>query len=100
MKQVFQNRSGLTVVRDVPLPPCPPGGVLVRNAFSAISSGTERTSVESAQKSLLARARERPDLVRQTMEKAMKEGIRSTREQVQRKLEQETPSGYSSAGRV
>ncbi len=73
---------------------------MVRNAFSAISSGTERTSVESAQKSLLARARERPDLVRQTMEKAMKEGIRSTREQVQRKLEEETPSGYSSAGRV
>lgn len=100
MKQVFQNRSGLTVVRDVPLPPCPPGGVLVRNAFSAISSGTERTSVESSQKSLVARARERPDLVKQTVEKAVKEGVKSTREQVRRKLEEEVPSGYSSAGRV
>jgi predicted dehydrogenase len=100
VKQVFQNRSGLTVVRDVPLPPCPPGAVLVRNAFSAISSGTERTSVESGQKSLVAKARERPDLVKQTVERAVREGVRSTREQVRRKLEEETATGYSSAGRV
>src|SRR5579884_2018919 len=100
MRQVLQNRSGLTVVREVPLPPCPPAGVLVRNEFSAISSGTERTSVESNQKSLLARARERPDLVRQTIDKARQEGLRATRDAVRRRLEEESPSGYSSAGIV
>ncbi len=100
VKQVLQNRSGLTVVREVPLPPCPPAGILVNNAFSAISSGTERTAVESGQKSLVARARERPDLVRQTVDLARRDGIRSTRDQIRRKLDEEAPSGYSSAGRV
>lgn len=100
MKQVLQDRSGLTVVRDVPAPPCPPGAVLVHNLFSAISSGTERARVELSRKSLLAKARERPDLVREVVDRARREGIRSTREAVQRKLSEETPVGYSSAGRV
>jgi predicted dehydrogenase/threonine dehydrogenase-like Zn-dependent dehydrogenase len=100
VKQVLQDRSGLTVVRDVPPPPCPPGSVLVRNLFSAISSGTERARVELSKKSLLAKARERPDLVREVVDRARREGVRSTREVVQRKLAEETPVGYSSAGRV
>src|SRR5437762_776812 len=36
MKQVLQApRGGRAVVREVPLPACPPGGVLVRTEFSA-----------------------------------------------------------------
>jgi predicted dehydrogenase/threonine dehydrogenase-like Zn-dependent dehydrogenase len=100
LKQVLQNRSGLTVVRDVPAPPCPPGSVLVRNAFSAISTGTERSRAELSQKSLLAKARERPDLVRDVVQRARREGLRSTRDAVKRKLDEETPVGYSSAGTV
>lgn len=100
MKQVLQNRTGLTVVRDVPAPPCARGSVLVRTAFSAISAGTERARVELSQKSLLAKARERPDLVREVVDRARREGIRSTRETVSRKLSTETPVGYSSAGVV
>jgi predicted dehydrogenase/threonine dehydrogenase-like Zn-dependent dehydrogenase len=38
--------------------------------------------------------------VRQVVERTMREGLRSTREAVQRKLGEESPSGYSSAGRV
>jgi predicted dehydrogenase len=72
--------------------------VLVRNAFSAISSGTERTRIEPGQRSLLARARKRPDLVKQALDKAMHEGIRSTREAVRRKLAEEAAAGYSCAG--
>jgi hypothetical protein len=53
VKQVLQDRSGLTIVWDVPPPPCPRGAVLVRNAFSAISSGTERARVTLSNKSLL-----------------------------------------------
>jgi predicted dehydrogenase len=74
--------------------------VLVRNAFSVISSGTERARVELSQKSLVGKAKERPDLVRQVIDKARKEGIRKTRETVRRKLSEETAVGYSSAGRV
>jgi predicted dehydrogenase/threonine dehydrogenase-like Zn-dependent dehydrogenase len=100
LKQVLQNRSGLTVVRDVPSPGCPPGSVLVRNSFSAISSGTERSRAELSQKSLLAKARERPDLVRDVLQRAQREGLRSTRDAVKRKLDEETAVGYSSAGTV
>ena len=100
MKQVLQDRSGSTTVRDVPAPSCPPGSVLVRNAFSAISSGTERSRVELSQKSLLAKARERPDLVREVIARAKRDGVRATRDVVKRRLADETPVGYSSAGVV
>ena len=100
MKQVLQSRGGETIVRDVPAPPCPFGGVLVRNLYSVISSGTERSTVELTKKSLLAKARARPDLVRQVIDTARREGIAQTRETVQRKLGEEAPIGYSSAGVV
>src|SRR5215207_2809459 len=100
MKQVLQSRSGLVVVRDVPEPSCPPGSVVVRNAFSAISSGTERSRFAESQKSLVARARERPDLVRDVVQRARGEGIRKTRSAVQRKLTEELAVGYSSSGHV
>jgi polar amino acid transport system substrate-binding protein len=100
MKQVLQDRSGLTVVRDVPPPTCARGAVLVRNSFSAISSGTERARVALSKKSLIAKARERPDLARQVLERARREGIRATQQTVRRKLSEETPVGYSSAGEI
>jgi predicted dehydrogenase len=100
VKQVLQDRSGLTVVREVPAPLCPPGSLLVRNAFSAISSGTERARVALSKKSLLAKARERPDLARQVIERARTEGIRTTQQAVRRKLGEAVAIGYSSAGEV
>src|SRR5437763_16337185 len=101
MKHLLQARKGgLTVVRDVPAPRCPPGGVLVRNAFSAISSGTERARVELSQKSLIGKARERPDLVREVIHRARREGVRATLAAVQNKLDEATAVGYSSAGVV
>jgi predicted dehydrogenase len=100
VKQVLQDRSGLTVVRDVPPPPCPPGSLLVRNAFSAISSGTEGARIALSKKSLVAKARERPDLARQVIDRARSEGIRSTHQAVKRKLGEPVAVGYSSAGEV
>ncbi len=101
MKQVLQTRrSGETVVRTVPHPACPPGGVLVRTAFSAISSGTERARVELSQKSLVGKARERPDLVRAVWRRARREGMTSTLRVVRQRLAEETPVGYSCAGTV
>lgn len=100
MKQVLQAGNAGAVVRDVPSPPCPAGGVLVRNHFSVISSGTERSRVELSQKSLIGKARDRPDLVRDVVERARREGMRSTWAAVDRRLSEETAVGYSSAGVV
>jgi predicted dehydrogenase/threonine dehydrogenase-like Zn-dependent dehydrogenase len=100
VKQVLRSRSGLVVVRDVPEPHCPQGSIVVRNAFSAISSGTEGSALRQSRKSLVSRARERPDLVRDVVRRARSDGVRKTRDLVQRKLGEEVSLGYSSAGEV
>jgi predicted dehydrogenase/threonine dehydrogenase-like Zn-dependent dehydrogenase len=100
MKQVLQNAAGSTFVRDVPNPPCPPPNVLVRNEFSVISSGTERSRVEAGQKSLVGRVRERPELALKAVERIRKDGLRETRDLIRRTLEEEGASGYSTSGIV
>ena len=65
MHQIQQNyRSGDLDVVDVPVPALRDGGVLVANAFSLISAGTERNTVTTAKKSLVGKARSRPDYSR------------------------------------
>lgn len=101
MKQLIQDvRTGVTSVIEVPIPKPGPGTLLVRTAASAVSPGTERAMVEFAGMSLVGKARSRPDLVRQTIDKARREGILSTLEAVQNRLDQPMPLGYSSAGTV
>ena len=101
MKQVIQDfKTGDLFVDDVPVPPVAPGYVLVRNHFSLISAGTERSTVTTAQASLLGKARQRPDLVRQVLETYKKEGLAETLKRVRTKLETLKELGYSSAGTV
>ena len=101
MKQLLQNlRSGETSIVDVPIPQVRPGFALVRTAASLVSAGTERTLVEFASKSLIGKARSRPDLVRQVLDKARREGLLTTVEAAFNRLEQPTPLGYSSAGTI
>src|SRR3954469_13008605 len=100
MKQVLQNASGQTFVRDVPRPPCPAAGVLVCNEFSVISSGTERSRVEAGQKSLIGRVRERPELALKAVDRVRRDGLKQTRELIRKTLDEEGVSGYSSAGTV
>lgn len=99
MKQVVQNfRSGQLKVEDLPPPALRPGGVLVRTSFSLISAGTERTTVETGQSSLIGKARSRPDLVRQVVETFKREGLVSTYEKVKARLSQTRELGYSVSG--
>lgn len=101
MKQLLQNlRDGKAVVVDVPAPTPKPGTVLVRNAASLISAGTERMVVDFAGKSLVGKARSRPDLVRQVLDKARREGVLTTLEAVFNRLDQPMALGYSCAGTV
>lgn len=101
MLQVVQyQRTGEMLVEDLPAPACMPGGVLVRTVASLISAGTERTSVESAQQSLLERARSQPDQVKAVLDKVKKDGIKATYEAVKSKLESFKTLGYSAAGVV
>jgi polar amino acid transport system substrate-binding protein len=101
MKQILQNyKTGEVSVADVPPPIAQRGRVLVRTAASLISAGTERMAVELGRKSLLGKARERPDLVKQVIQKAQREGLLNTINAVQSKLNAANALGYSAAGIV
>ncbi len=101
MKQVVQDmRTGETALLDVPVPQPGPGQALVRTAISLVSAGTERMLVEFAARGMVGKARARPDLVRQTLEKARREGVLTTLEAVRNRLDQPMPLGYASAGTV
>jgi predicted dehydrogenase/threonine dehydrogenase-like Zn-dependent dehydrogenase len=101
MKQLLQNlRDGKTSVEDVPCPSPKAGTVLVRTDASLVSAGTERTLVEFAEKNLVGKAQARPDLVRQMLDKARREGILTTLEAAFNRLDQPMSLGYSSAGTI
>ena len=74
--------------------------MLVANAASAISSGTERSVVASGSGSLAARAIKNPNLVAQTLRHAREHGVRETVGLVRGAVAQDNPLGYSSAGTV
>jgi predicted dehydrogenase len=101
MKQILQDvRSGVTSVKDIPDPLALPGQVLLAEIASTISAGTERYVVDLARKSLLGKARQRPQDVKRVLQKMREEGIRTTLTQVSAKLSDPMPLGYSAAGIV
>ena len=101
MKQLLQNlRTGESEVLEVPAPLPGPNEILVRNRASVISAGTERMILEFSQRWLLGKARLRPDLMRDLMAKARRDGILSTIHAVRTRLDQPIALGYSCAGEV
>jgi predicted dehydrogenase/threonine dehydrogenase-like Zn-dependent dehydrogenase len=101
LKQIIQNyRSGQLELADVPIPICSAEKILVKNIASLISIGTERSIIELGKKSLLGKAKARPDLAKRFMDKARNEGFIKTFKEALGRLDNPTPLGYSSAGIV
>jgi predicted dehydrogenase/threonine dehydrogenase-like Zn-dependent dehydrogenase len=101
MKQVVLNlKDGGLTVEDVPIPTLKGSGVLVRNHYSVISAGTESGLVDLANKSLIGKARARPDLAMKVINKAKQDGPISAFQQAMGRLDKREPLGYSSAGTV
>jgi predicted dehydrogenase/threonine dehydrogenase-like Zn-dependent dehydrogenase len=101
MKQLVQDfKSGEIKLVDVPAPVVAPGLVLVRNAFSLVSAGTERQTVSLAQQSLVGKARSRPDLAKQVLNTFKREGLAATLNKVRSRLDQWKQLGYATAGTV
>lgn len=101
MKQIAQSyKTGELALVDVARPRAPSAGILVDSRASLISAGTERMIVDLARKSLVEKAKERPDLVMKVLEKVKREGALAAFEAVRTKLDSPIPLGYSLAGRV
>ncbi len=101
MKQITQHyRSGELAVREVPAPALRAGSVVVATTASLLSAGTEKAMTDLAKASLAGKALARPDLVRQVIDKAKREGVVATLAKVRSKLDNPVALGYSCAGRV
>ncbi len=101
MEQIVQDvNSGDLSLNEVPPPTVPPTSVRVRTAASLISAGTEKSMIDLGEKSMLGKARARPDLVKKVINKAQKEGWYKTFQAVMSKLDEPRPLGYSAAGVV
>ncbi len=101
MQQLTQQlKSGDTVVQELPWPQVGPGMVLVRNHYSLISAGTEGATAKTARKSLVGKAKERPQQVKQVIDTLKKQGPVQTYRAVMKKLDAYSPLGYSCAGEV
>ncbi|MBA2528086.1 MAG: Gfo/Idh/MocA family oxidoreductase [Pyrinomonadaceae bacterium] len=101
MKQVIQSfKTGNPRVLDVPVPKLIDKGILMVPRASLVSAGTERMVIDFAAKSLWQKARSRPDLVKQIIDKAKRDGILTTLDTVQNRLDKPLTLGYSCAGPV
>jgi len=101
MKMVTQSyKTGELKIVEAPPPLLRSGHLLVQTAHSLISTGTEKTKIDTAEKGLLAKAQSRPDLVKQVINKAKQEGVWKTWQTVSERLNTPIAMGYSSAGVV
>ena len=101
VKQVVQSyRTGKLELADVPAPGVEPGSVLVLTRTSLLSVGTERMVMDLAKKSLVGKARARPDLVKKVMQRISRDGLVATGKAVFDKLDQPIPLGYSCTGKA
>ena len=101
MKQITQKlKVGRINITEVPVPVPRGNEILVRNLYSCISAGTESSTVKAARKGYLGKAKERPEQARQVLEKLKTSGFLQTYRSVMKKLDAESPLGYSCVGQV
>ena len=101
MKQIIQNlKTGETILEEVPAPQVKKGYVLIKTHRTLVSLGTEKMLVEFGRSSLIAKARQQPDRVKQVLDKIKADGLVPTLEAVFKRLEEPLPLGYCNAGEV
>lgn len=101
MLQLTQKlKDGEMNVLEVVVPQVSRGFLLVKNHFSLISAGTEASTVTAARKSLIGKAKERPQQVKQVIDTLFQQGPVQTYRAVMKKLDAYSPLGYSTAGEI
>ena len=101
MLQLTQKlKNGDMRVSEVPWPVPGNGMVLVRNHYSLISAGTEGSTAKAARKSLVGKAKERPQQVKQVIDVLKQQGPVQAYRAVMKKLDAFSPLGYSCVGEV
>ena len=101
MKQLTQKlKNGQIKIKDVPVPILRKGCLLVKNHYSLISPGTEASTVKTARKGYIGKAKDRPQQLQKVIKSLGTQGPLQTYRTVMNKLDTYSPLGYSSAGEV
>ncbi len=93
-------KDGSVYVAEVPAPDVGARNVLVRVAYSCISSGTEMVSVQMSGLPLYKRALRQPANVKKVLDMVRQQGLRHAMQRVQGTLNAGSPTGYSVSGTV
>jgi len=99
MKQVFLKRKEV-IVEDIPLPLCNENEILVANAYSAISVGTERSVITKGKEPSVISVLKSAALMKKALGYVKKKGVRGAVSAVRELRDAFAPLGYSSAGVV
>jgi predicted dehydrogenase/threonine dehydrogenase-like Zn-dependent dehydrogenase len=99
MKQLI-IKKGHILNEDVSIPSLEQGFVLIRVAYSSISSGTELAGVTQSKKSMLERAMEKPEKIGMLIDMLKRKGISSSIKQIMDLNAEGSSSGYSISGIV
>ena len=102
MKQIIQNlnsNKGVELV-DFPVPLIDKGTVLIRTSRTLVSKGTESMLVNFGNASYLEKAKQKPERLKQVIEKIKSEGLFHTIDSVKNKLNQAIALGYCNCGIV
>ncbi len=101
MKILLQNlKTGKTEILNTPTPRVKKGHLLISTNKSLVSPGTEKMLVDFGRASLLSKAKQQPNKVKQVINKARTDGIIPTYEAVNSKLSTPISLGYSNVGSV
>ena len=99
MKQVYSSKKGV-VVKETPEPNVGRGAVKIKVAYSCISAGTEMSNIKAANKSILDRVKEKPQYVKDVAEMVLEQGLKTTINKIEAKMDRLSSSGYSVSGIV
>ncbi len=101
MKQLIQSlKDGKVELLDAPSPTLKKGHVLISTSCSAISSGTEKMLIDFGKSNLLNKAISQPDKVSEALNKISTEGLLSTVNAINSKLNSPIALGYSNVGTI
>ena len=87
-------------ILEVALPVVGNGQVMIKNYYSLVSAGTEGSTVKTARKGYIGKAKERPQQVKQVIDTLKSQGPVQTYRAVMKKLDAYSPLGYSCVGEV
>lgn len=99
MKQAVVKK-GKVIAKNVSAPNVSEGSVLIKVHYSCISAGTEMSSVNTTKKSLIKRAIDSPEEVKEVLDFIKVNGVEKTIQKIRGVIDGGKQTGYSLAGEV